>query len=468
MSAVVVSGGDQSDGGGNLESGTLRRPALAKKGQQVLERMCLRLTAVVRQLADNRTERIGIQRFFRNPNVTAKEIVHTAGVRTGEAAAGRHVLLIQDTTEINYEAKAQRKRNLGRVGNGTDVGLFAHPALAIDAEDGSVLGLAGATIWRRVKTKDKNYQNLPIEAKESHRWIATPQMACDHLGAASTVTIIADREADIYEIFTRLPNDRTHVLVRSNHDRAVVGGKRLSDALAEQDKAGEIAFELPARPGRRKRSVRLAVRFTRVELRQPARGADPRDPETVSLYAVEAREIDPPSDEDAILWRLLTTHAVTTLGEATRIVEWYRLRWAIEQLFRTLKSQGIDIESSLLEDGKALEALVATALIAATMVLQLVHGRGEAGWTLPAARVFTTADVAVLTVIIPQIEGRTEKQRNRHPEGSLAWAAWAIARLGGWGGYASERPPGPITFATGLKRFRAMAEGFALGRKTTK
>ena len=99
--------------------------------------------------------------------MTVKEILETAAARTNQTAAGRHVLVIQDTSEINYQAKVGRKRNLGRVGNGTDAGLFVHPALAVDAEDGSVLGLAAATIWRRTKVKDPDYQELPIEEKES-------------------------------------------------------------------------------------------------------------------------------------------------------------------------------------------------------------------------------------------------------------------------------------------------------------
>jgi hypothetical protein len=113
--------------------------------------------------------------------VTVDEILQTAAERTGAAAAGRHVLLIEDTSEINYEAKAKRKRGLGQVGNGADVGLFVHPALAVDAADGAVLGLAGATIWRRRRVKEEDYQSLPIEEKESWRWIATALKATTFL-----------------------------------------------------------------------------------------------------------------------------------------------------------------------------------------------------------------------------------------------------------------------------------------------
>ena len=94
--------------------------------------------------------------------------------------------------------------------------------------------------------------------------------------------------------------------------------------------------------------------------------------------------------------------------------------------------------------------------------MQLVQGRGEAGSNAPASRVFSPVEIIVLEVLARKFEGKTAKQKNPHPRHSLAWAAWCIARAGGWNGYASERPPGPITFARGLRRFHAIAEGFAL------
>lgn len=425
--------------------------------------MCVRVSAGLRELADNRAEKVGLTRFFRNPRVTADEILRAAAARMGAAAAGRHVLLIEDTSEINYQSKARRKRGLGRVGNGADVGLFVHPALAVDAENGALLGLAGATIWRRTRVKEDDYQSLPVEEKESHRWIATPLKAGTFLSAAALITLIADREGDIYEVFARVPDERTHVLVRAVRDRALaeIDGRMLAK-IAAQPEAGRLTFDLSGRPGRTARQVTLAVRFCPVALRQPARGADRRDPPQLTLNLVEAREIDPPPGEEPIVWRLLTTHAATTLAEAARIIDLYRCRWIVEQLFRTLKSQGLDLEDSFLSDGEALECLAATALIAACSVMQLLQGRGEAGSALPASRVFSPAEISLIEALTRKFEGKTEKQKNPHPKQSLPWAAWCIARAGGWNGYASERPPGPITFARGLRRFHAIAEGFAL------
>ena len=392
-------------------------------------------------------------------------MLETAARRTAAAVAGKHVLILQDTSEINYQAKAKRKRGLGKVGNGEDVGLFVHPALAVDAATGAALGIAGATIWRRRKAKAKNYQELPIEKKESFRWVDTALKARDALSEAACVTVIADREADIYELFARVPDARTQVLVRAEHDRALKTGGRLYHALESAPEAGRIEFELEARPGRPKRKVTLAVRYKEVALRRPSKGSDRRDPPALRLNAIEAREIDPPPGEKPILWRLLTTHEVASLADAVRMIDFYRMRWNIEQLFRTLKSQGFDIEECLIADGEALENVAVVILIAACQVMQLVRARGAQGETQDASLVFSPAEITVLKAVIKEYEGKTEKQKNRFAPGSLAWAAWAIARLGGWKGYASERPPGPITFANGLRRFQAIFEGFQLARQ---
>jgi hypothetical protein len=162
----------------------------------------------------------------------------------------------------------------------------------------------------------------------------------------------------------------------------------------------------------------------------------------VRLTAIDVRELKAPRGEEPIHWRLLTTHTVDDVDKARHVIAWYSLRWNIEQLFRTLKSQGLDVESSMLEDGTALERLVMLGIVAATKTMQLVLARDPATPALPVERVFGQQEIAVIKALQPRLEGRTEKQRNPHQPGTLGWASWTIARLGGWTGYATERPAG--------------------------
>ena len=181
-------------------------------------------------------------------------------------------------------------------------------------------------------------------------------------------------------------------------------------------------------------------------------------PEGVEVSFVEVIERRPPKGAEPIHWLLLTTHPVATTADAWRIVAWYKQRWIIEQLFRSLKSQGLRIEDSLLDSAEGLIKLVAIATRVACVVIQLVQAR-NGGEELPAEFVFTPDEIEALRAINKTLKGRTELQKNHHRPNTMAWAAWIIAKLGGWTGYASHRPPGPITFHMGMARFQLLVYG---------
>jgi hypothetical protein len=133
---------------------------LRKVGALLVERVAERQEVCLRKVGDDRAEQVKFRRFLLNDSVTVHEMVSRRASLVAKAAVGRHVLAIQDTSEINYEAQRGRKRRLGTVGNGTDVGLFVHPVLGIDADSEECLGLIDAQIWRRHKRKATNYKRL--------------------------------------------------------------------------------------------------------------------------------------------------------------------------------------------------------------------------------------------------------------------------------------------------------------------
>ena len=417
----------------------------------------------MRKLGDTRAERAKLYRFLINKKVTVGRILARQRARIAEHVRGRHILAIQDTSEINYEAKRGRKRGLGTVGNGSDAGLFVHPMLMVDAETGHCLGLADVQVWRRFKKKAKDYKRQPIEAKESYRWLKGPYRAGLGLSTAAMVTVIDDREGDIYEKWARLPKQGFHLLSRACHDRTVADSGNLFAAMAAFPEQHRFTLNLPARPGKRQaRKARLSVRFGTVRICRPASCSDPKAPAVIELSAIEVSEVNPPPGEEPIKWRLLSTHDVKTVDDALRLIGWYRQRWHIEQLFRTVKRQGLDIEDSSIVEGDALEKLVVIALIAACQTMQLVLALASPHDTQPASHVFNDRELQVLDALQARLQGRTVKQQNPYPRGTLRWAAWSIARLGGWTGYESDKSTGPITMRDGLERFRAIVQGYFL------
>jgi hypothetical protein len=437
---------------------------LEKNGALIAQRVSERQAVCVRKLADDRKEQVRFRRFLSNQAVTIEEMVAHRAMLAATAAKGRHVLAIQDTSEINYQAQSGRKHDLGKVGNGTDLGLFVHPVLAVDAQTQECLGLVDAHVWRRTKSKAKNYKRQPIEKKESYRWVNGGEQAKAILAEAAMVTVIDDREGDIYEKWARLPDERTHLLTRASRDRSLADGSRLFRTMAGLPEVHRFPLDLPARPGKRgARTASMAVRFGRIRICRPGACSDRDAPLEIELFAIEVRELNPPPG-DAICWRLLTTHPVESIEQALTVIGWYRLRWHIEQLFRTLKRQGLRIEQSVVEDGEALEKLAVIALIVAAITMQLVLARSASEQDTPASRVFDAEQIAVVRALQKQLQGATRKQQNPHPTDSLAWAGWTIARLGGWTGYESDKSTGPITMRDGLERFYGIVDGYKLAK----
>ncbi len=419
-----------------------------------------RKSVCLRRLAGGRRrEIVRFGRFLANPRVTVEGLIEGWGEQTAVACAGRHVLAIQDTSDFNFRTTAAHRRGLGEIGKGVGRGLVLHAMLAVDAGTRGCLGLVSGRIWTRSGRRSVHHNKRALADKESERWLSTAEAAKGVLAAAASVTVVADRESDIYAEWARLPGPRFHLLTRAMHDRAIAEGGRLSTAALKP--AGEAEIELVARTGRPARQAKLVARFGRVTLKRPRGTRETGLPKTVGMSLVEVVEPNPPPGAEPILWRLLTTHEVTDAAMAWRVIGLYRARWLVEQLFRTLKQQGLQLEDSQLETAEGLLKLTAIAARAACTTLQLVQARdGQSAQGSEIA--FTPAEIQTLEALVPCLEGATAAQKNPHPPHSLAWAAWVIAKLGGWDGYKSSKPPGPITFRHGLEYFYAIAYGWSL------
>ena len=440
----------------------------SKKGAMLLDHMVHLETSCLRRLSQGREEvEIRFGRLLRNPRVGVAQIIAGWSEETAPAAAGRHVLAIQDTSEIHFRTTEGHRRGLGLIGKGVGHGILLHPMIAVDAASGQCLGLVGGALWTRPepaavpasrqKKKKRNQQRL-LDDKESRHWIETAQMAKPVLAAAAMITMVADQEADLYPFWARVPEGKVHVLGRVYHDRKLATGGTLTTAACRWPVLGTRRLTLRERKDRPEREAELELRAGSVTLLRPRGTCDPGLPKQVTLTLIELSEPNPPAGAEAVTWRLLTTHAAPDAASTWQIVDWYRKRWIIEQFFRTLKKQGLRIEDSQVETADCLIKLVAITARAAVIIMQLTQARDGAS-SLDAPLVFSPAEIATLEAVNASYN---RPQSNPHPHRSLAWAAWIIARLGGWNGRPSARPPGPITFKHGLEVLQSMAKGWEL------
>lgn len=180
--------------------------------------------------------------------------------RTKDLCTGRHLLVIQDTTEINLENHSGRLKpdnGLGPVGNNKDVGFFLHPSLVLDASSLTPLGFSSVEIYHRNWDKgdrfSRGYKNLPIEEKESFKWLRSSETSKQNLPDSEFITIIQDREGDIYDQFARIPDHKTHLLIRVSFNRKLYNHKeKLFDYLEQQPVMSR--YELDIESSSRKKS----------------------------------------------------------------------------------------------------------------------------------------------------------------------------------------------------------------------
>ncbi len=430
------------------DAGDVRGRAAGKRGAFLCERLVAHggKGVSVRGLGGGRAGEMRITRFLRNPKVTVGKMMATAQARTCAAVADRHVLAIQDSSALRVDEKG--------------LGLSFHPVIAVDAHAGTVVGLVDTIFLTRQGGERGKRKQKAFEEKDSRRWLdgARAASALAEAGAAC-VTVIEDREGDIYECFAFKPAN-VEKLVRAAQDRRLADGTSLFSKADAWEEAGRMTVELAAAPGRAARKAELSVKFGKVEILRPGRhSAASGLPKTIGVTLVVGRETNPPDGQEPALWLLLTTHQVNDIADARRIIGFYRLRWTIEQVFRTMKTKGFDVEALRQEEDGPLEKLVAAILIAAVKVMQLVDER-EGKAKRPLGDVFDPDDRPALERVCQSLEGKTAKQKNPHPAGSLAYAAWVFARLGGWTGYYGK--PGPIVMLRGLTQFHAIKHGWSL------
>jgi hypothetical protein len=411
--------------------------------------------ANVPQACQSQAKTKAAYRFFDHPKITMDKLLESHYEATlRRISEEKVVLVVQDTTSLNYTAHPLTE-GLGPISPKTKgaIGLLLHNSMAFSVA-GTPLGLVDVQCWARdPKQFGKKYlrHQLSIEHKESQKWLnsfsklAEAQKRCPK----TTLVSVADREADIYELFhlAQANLGGAKLLVRAEHNRLLADGHgRLWQHVAKQPLTGTAVISVPRQGTRAPREARLEVRFGRVKLTAPK---DKRQFKELHISAILAQEVDCPAGSEPLQWTLLTTMAVENFAEAVEKLSWYARRWGIEVYHRTLKS-GCKIEERQLGSADRLEACLAIDMVVAWRIFHLAK-LGRETPDVPCSVFFEEAEWKALYCFVRQ----DPKPPDQPP--TLREAVRMVASLGGFLGRRSDGEPGTKSLWLGIQRLDDIA-----------
>lgn len=411
-------------------------------------------------------------RFFANERVEEGDILsgHFAAPRERYDASDGPILLIQDTTEFSYQRAARHQIGMtksvnsghderGRLRHHTLCGMLMHSSLAVTT-DGLPLGLAAVKFWTRKKFKGTaqlkkkiNPTRVPIEKKESIRWLDNLRQSIERLGQPERCIHVGDRESDIFELYCLTRDLGAHFLVRACVDRlAGDGGHTIASEMEDVDVKGLHRIEIRDDNGDMTK-IALEIRFKRIVV-QPPIGKQKRYP-ALELTVLHATERGAPKGRKPIEWKLITDLPIRSRAEAIEKINWYAMRWKIEVFHKILKS-GCKAEESKLRTAERLANLMAAFCILSWRVLWLTMLNRTAPDASPRAAL-TDVEIDLLDALVSGAGNRKCRL------GTLGFYLTKLARLGGYMARASDPPPGNVVIWRGLSRLTDIELGAEIG-----
>ncbi|NEO88698.1 MAG: IS4 family transposase [Spirulina sp. SIO3F2] len=412
----------------------------------------------------NGSEAQSIYRFWSNPQVSAKAIVNSQAEGTvARALECKTVLSIQDTTDLDYTSHRQTK-GLGYFNQTKQQGIKVHNCFAVSGE-GAPLGLLHQQCWVRPdpprkkksgpKKKSQKKKKKPIESKESYRWLSTLSAVEEKIAQKVQLVQVADREADIFELFAQPRQANSELLIRAKANRNVdheLG--KLFATLKQAPVLGEFSVRIERTPKRPARNARVQVRAIQVTLEVPHNLAKLTHLSPVTLNALWVEEIEPPADGgQPMCWRLLTTLPIDSFAQAAQIVLWYSYRWLIERFHFTLKS-GCKIEDLQLKHrDRLLKALATYSLVAWRLMSMTYQAR-----LTPDASCELLLEPAEWRLLRRKFVPKSRSKKPPTLQQAMIW----IAQLGGFLARKGDGEPGVKTLWRGYTKLHHLLEGAQL------
>lgn len=432
-----------------LQTANFRDARLTKRLIRMVEAFAAHPTASVPQACGSWAATKAAYNFWDSDRVSPEAIRAAHRDRT-VARVGTHatVLVIQDTTEIDVTAHPATQ-DVGYLDHPKRRGLKVHSAL-VATTAGVPLGLLHQAVWRRdpaeLGKKHTRSQRATSE-KESQRWLTGLHATEDALSADTQVITVADREADLYDLFATPRRPSHQLLIRAAYNRTVQHPAHLLWAAIRQSPVlGTLTTTLPRGDDRPARTTTMTIRTATLAIQPPHNRKARTSLVSIPLQVVLVTESTPPIQGEAVEWLLLTTLPVATLADAIQVVEWYRLRWLIERYHYVLKS-GCQVEKLQLETGAGLERALATYCIVAWRLLWLTYEARHAAET-PCTVALAPHEWQALYCTIH----RTPVPPDLTPPPTLRQAVRWIAQLGGFLARTGDGEPGVKVIWRGLRR----------------
>lgn len=413
-------------------------------------------------------------RFLSNDEVTDSKILkghfESTKLRVKSQKDG-HILIIQDTTEFIYNRVNTEaigwiskgyggKDGLGKNKSYKRCGILMHSSLVVTSL-GLPLGLCAIKFWTRKKFKGTNAlrgkinaTRIPIEEKESYRWLENLRQSDNLLQTPSRCVHIGDRESDIYELFCTAKNLGTHFLVRTCVDR--LAGEGNVTMLRKLENADIKAYHnvIIREKGGKNIEVNLAIKYERIKICPPI-GKHKKYP-SLFVTIIHATETSLPTNRSPIIWKLMTDLDVNSIDDAIEKLDWYSLRWKIETFHKILKS-GCRAESLKLRTAQRLTNLIAIFCIMSWRIFWMTSIK-RCSPNLPVNLVFTTEEIK----LISKLDINCKIKNN-----SVSCYITAVAKLGGYLDRNSDPPPGNMVIWRGMNRLADIAMGAKLAQKMT-
>jgi len=442
-----------------LEGIELGDKRLNRRSEQIIEGLAANPEASVNSAFSGWNETFAAYRFFDNQAVEPRKILQPHVEATKRRMKEQPVVLIlQDTTELDFSAHPPK--DAGCLNREDRLGFYDHTHLAVTPER-LCLGVVGAEQFDRTPEslgKTKQRKKLPIEEKESFRWLSGYRLASELTAECPDTQIIsvADSEADIYDIFLeaqRHPRPADFV-IRAKEDRSTPeldpdSGPAVYRKVREEVSASEIrarkTIHLPQTPRREARKAELEIRAIGVTVKPPhARSHLP----TVTFNVVLVEEVNGPQDGTDVCWLLMTTLPVASLEEVQCVIDYYVARWPIEVYFRVLKT-GCRVEEIQLETTRRVKNCLAFYKIVAWRVMYVTHLNRECP-LLPCTALFDDCEWKSVWRV-------TTKQALPENPPVLSEFMPLLAQLGGYNNRPSEPAPGPQAVWVGIRRMTDFA-----------